>query len=101
MQEIQKVVLALDVHDDKKCKKKVLKVVSSVHGIDSISLDMEKRKLTLIGKMDPLEVVGKLRKTYYTTIDTVGPAKEEKEKDPEIIPIVYDPCYYPRCYCIY
>jgi len=37
---------------------------------------MEEKKLTLVGSMDPVEVVTKLRKVYHTTVDTIDPAKE-------------------------
>lgn len=50
-------------------------------GIDSIAMDMKERKLTVIGDVDPVDVVAKLRKRWYTDILTVGPAKEEKKDD--------------------
>ena len=50
-------------------------------GIDSISMDMKEKKLTVVGDVDPVEVVNKLRKTWNTDIVSVGPAKEEKKKD--------------------
>lgn len=41
-------------------------------------MDMKEQKLTVIGAVDPVEVVSKLRKEWQT----VGPAKEpEKKKD--------------------
>lgn len=43
---------------------------------------MKEKKLTVIGDIDPVDVVSKLRKTWHTDILTVGPAKEpEKKKD--------------------
>lgn len=33
-----------------------------------------------MGDVDPVEVVSKLRKTWYTSILTVGPAKEPEKK---------------------
>ncbi|CAO2837156.1 unnamed protein product [Amaranthus hypochondriacus] len=77
---MQKMVLSMDLQDNNKCKKKVLKMASSVPGIDSMSLDMKEKKLTLVGTMDLMQVVEKLRKTFHTVIVTVGPAKEEKPK---------------------
>ena len=51
-------------------------------GIDSISIDMKEKKLTVIGSVDPVDIVSKLKKKWYTEILSVGPAKEpEKKKD--------------------
>lgn len=48
-------------------------------------MDMKERKLTVIGTVDPVSIVSKLRKNWPTTdIILVGPAKEpEKEKKEE------------------
>ncbi|MBA0616109.1 hypothetical protein Godav_016184 [Gossypium davidsonii] len=56
-----------------------MKAVSGLSGVDSISMDMKDKKLTVIGDVDPINIVNKLRKQWYTEILTVGPAKEEKK----------------------
>ena len=48
-------------------------------GIDSISVDMKDSKLTVIGLIDPVDVVARLRKVGSAAIVSVGPAKEEKK----------------------
>jgi hypothetical protein len=51
-------------------------------GIDELSVDMATRKMTVIGMVDPVVVVSKLRKTWAASIDSVGPAKvPEKEAE--------------------
>lgn len=56
-------------------------VVILFSGLDSISMDMKDKKLTVTGDIDPVNLVGKLRKLCRTEIVSVGPAKEEKKKE--------------------
>lgn len=73
-----------------KRKKKVLSIATyllllpcstTFAGIDSIEMNMKDGKLTVIGDVDPVEIVRKLKKNWHTEILTVGPAKEEKKKE--------------------
>lgn len=44
---------------------------------------MKDKKMTLIGDIDTVSVVRKLRKLCHSDIVTVGPAKEEKKAEPK------------------
>lgn len=47
-------------------------------------MDMKDKKLTVVGDVDPVDVVGKLKKKWHTEILTVGPAKQpEKKQEPK------------------
>ncbi|XP_073156666.1 heavy metal-associated isoprenylated plant protein 39-like [Henckelia pumila] len=80
---MKKFVLRLDLADLDD-KRRALKTVSTLAGIDEISIDIKGKKLMVIGTVDPVTVVSKLRKKNWPAdIISVGPAKEPEKKPEE------------------
>lgn len=51
-------------------------------GIDELTIDMKGKKLMVVGTVDPVRVVSKLRKkNWQVDIISVGPSKEPEKKD--------------------
>ncbi|KAK2420916.1 heavy metal-associated isoprenylated plant protein [Trifolium repens] len=76
---MKNVVLKVYVHNDK-IKQKVMKTASSLSGVESVSIDMKEKKLTLSGDIDPVNTVSKLRKFCHIEVVSVGPSKPKEEK---------------------
>ncbi|GLJ10159.1 hypothetical protein SUGI_0123170 [Cryptomeria japonica] len=74
-----KIVLKLALEDESR-KRKALKMVAGVQGVDSVAVDMKDKKMTVIGDVDPVYLTSKLRKFSSAELVSVGPAKEEKKE---------------------
>ncbi|KAL8557133.1 hypothetical protein ACS0TY_004549 [Phlomoides rotata] len=77
----QKVVLKVLTMTDEKTKQKAIEAAADILGVDSIAVDLSSQKLTVIGEMDAVAVVKKLKKVGKVDLLSVGPAKEEKKEE--------------------
>ncbi|CAL5329853.1 unnamed protein product [Camellia sinensis] len=77
---MKKLVLKVDINDEK-VKNKAMKLVSTILGVETIAMDMNEKKLTVTGDVDPVAVVCKLRKVCRAKILTIGTVKEPEKKD--------------------
>lgn len=78
---LQKTVVSVDLLCSK-CRKKVMKLISTVEGINSIVLDPSKNTVTVIGEADPVCIIKKVRKFRSSAqIISIGPPKEEKKDE--------------------
>ncbi|KAI3817989.1 hypothetical protein L1987_11791 [Smallanthus sonchifolius] len=79
----QKVVLKVINMIDDKMKQKAIEAAADVHGVDSIAAELENQELMVVGEMDAVAVVKKLKKVAGTVdIVSVGPAVAPEEPPP-------------------
>ncbi|KAJ4965700.1 hypothetical protein NE237_017549 [Protea cynaroides] len=67
-----------------KCKKKVMKLIAGIEGINSIALDPSKSTVSVTGDADPFEIIRQVRKFRKSAkFVSVGPPKDEKNEKNE------------------
>ncbi|KAD7479245.1 hypothetical protein R6Q59_001436 [Mikania micrantha] len=85
---VQRTVLKVQLSGDKS-KKKILRAVSDLQGVDQIEIDGAKGTLTVTGDADPYEIILRTKKAgKFVEVVTVGPPpappkKPEEKKPPE------------------
>ncbi|XP_009622936.1 heavy metal-associated isoprenylated plant protein 2-like [Nicotiana tabacum] len=78
---VQKTVLKVDVSCDK-CKKKILKAVSGLPGVEKIEIDGAKGTLSVTGDADPYEVIVRSRKAgKFVEVVSIGPPAAPPKPD--------------------
>ncbi|XP_042044896.1 putative 4-hydroxy-4-methyl-2-oxoglutarate aldolase 2 isoform X3 [Salvia splendens] len=85
----QKVVVRLLTTTDEKTKQKAIEAAADIlerkeekcAGVDSISADVKEQKVTVVGDMDAVAVVKRLKKVGKLDIVSVGPATEEEVEE--------------------
>lgn len=70
----KKIVLKVGLNCEK-CKRKVMKIVAGIEGVDSIAFDDKDNKVTVIGNADPVGLTDSLRKIGSADLVSVGPSK--------------------------
>ncbi|XP_078447825.1 heavy metal-associated isoprenylated plant protein 39-like isoform X2 [Wolffia australiana] len=79
----EKIVLKVDVADDKG-KQKAMMAVSVLPGINFLSMNMKEKKMTVMGLVDPIKIIDKLRKHWRAEFVYVGPKEEPKKEEHKI-----------------
>ncbi|KAK2990414.1 hypothetical protein RJ640_011162 [Escallonia rubra] len=84
---VLKTVLRVDITCEK-CKKKLLKAVSGLQGVDKIEIDGAKGTLTVTGEADPYEIIVRTKKAgKFVEVVSIGtppaPPKKPDEKKPD------------------
>lgn len=72
---MKRIVVRVGLEGDKDTIK-AMKAVCSIEEVDSVSPDMDQKRLTVIGFVDPIVVVIKLRKYWCTELLLVALANE-------------------------
>ncbi|XP_057774373.1 heavy metal-associated isoprenylated plant protein 39 isoform X2 [Salvia miltiorrhiza] len=67
---------------DEKTKQKAMEAAADILGVDSIAADVKDQKVTVVGQMDVVAVVNRLKKVGKLEIMSVGPAKEPLNTTP-------------------
>ncbi|GKU94463.1 hypothetical protein SLEP1_g7959 [Rubroshorea leprosula] len=85
-----------------KCKKKILKAITSIQGIDKIETDVAKGTVMVTGNADPFEIIVCTRKAAkYAEVDSIGPppspSKESDEKSQKDTDGENPPKMHPTC----
>ncbi|KAL7615055.1 hypothetical protein Lser_V15G07239 [Lactuca serriola] len=84
---VQRTVLKVQLSCEKS-KKKILRSVSGVQGVDKIEMDVAKGTVTVTGDADPYEIILRTKKAgKFVEVVTIGPPpappKKPEEKKPE------------------
>ncbi|KAJ9540746.1 hypothetical protein OSB04_027252 [Centaurea solstitialis] len=84
---VQRTVLKVQLSCEK-CKKKILRSVSGLQGVDKIEIDGAKGTVTVTGDADPYEIILRTKKAgKFVEVVTIGPPpappKKPEEKKPE------------------
>ncbi|KAJ9172748.1 hypothetical protein P3X46_015958 [Hevea brasiliensis] len=80
---VQRTVLKVDV-SCQKCKKKLLKAVSALEGVDKIEVDEGKGTLTVTGNADPYEIIVRTRKAgKHAEVVSIGPPPPPPKQGPQ------------------
>ncbi|XP_008241718.1 PREDICTED: uncharacterized protein LOC103340122 [Prunus mume] len=83
---VQRTVLKVDI-SCLKCKKKLIKAVSGLKGVDKVEADAAKGTLTVTGDCDPYEIIVRTRKVgKFVEVVSIGPPPpptKPPEKKPE------------------
>ncbi|MFS7966544.1 putative protein kinase RLK-Pelle-CrRLK1L-1 family [Helianthus anomalus] len=77
-----KIVLAVNLSSQTR-RRKMLKALSALEGIDSINYDKQEGILTVIGDVNPETLISHARKIADINLSSVGPASESLGKQPE------------------
>ncbi|XP_039851294.1 uncharacterized protein PF07_0086-like, partial [Panicum virgatum] len=78
---LQKIVIKADLVGQK-CKSEILAAVSKLQGIKSLDIDAEKCTLTVVGTVDPVCVVLRLKKKCFAASIVSVEDDKPKDKDP-------------------